>query len=66
MEESEAEMSALRLRRGVETAQRRLSTVACPDQTALLARFFKTAPGQYGERKRRAYLDGALRRTKQV
>lgn len=32
-----------------KTAQQRLRSFACPEQAALLARFFKTGPGQYGE-----------------
>jgi len=30
-------------------AQQRLGSLACPKQAAILARFFKTGPGQYGE-----------------
>ena len=31
------------------TAQQRLRSLGCPTQAAILARFFKTGPGQYGE-----------------
>ncbi|MCY2995526.1 MAG: DNA alkylation repair protein [Planctomycetota bacterium] len=31
------------------TAQQRLRSLGCPKQAAILARFFKTGPGQYGE-----------------
>lgn len=38
---------------GLETdaqaAQRRLRSLGCPQQAAILSRFFKTGPGQYGE-----------------
>jgi 3-methyladenine DNA glycosylase AlkD len=30
-------------------AQQRLRSLGCPEQAAILARFFKTGPGQYGE-----------------
>ncbi len=30
-------------------AQNRLRSLGCPEQAAILARFFKTGPGQYGE-----------------
>lgn len=32
-----------------QTAQQRLRSLGCPKQAAILARFFKTGPGQYGE-----------------
>lgn len=32
-----------------KTAQQRLGSLGCPQQAAILARFFKTGPGQYGE-----------------
>ena len=32
-----------------EPAQQRLRSLGCPKQAAILARFFKTGPGQYGE-----------------
>jgi 3-methyladenine DNA glycosylase AlkD len=32
-----------------QTVQQRLRSLGCPQQAAVLARFFKTGPGQYGE-----------------
>lgn len=32
-----------------KAAQKQLRSLGCPEQAALLARFFKTGPGQYGE-----------------
>ncbi len=32
-----------------KAAQKRLRSFACPEQAAILSRFFKTSPGQYGE-----------------
>lgn len=32
-----------------QAAQQRLRSLGCPTQAAILARFFKTGPGQYGE-----------------
>ena len=32
-----------------KAAQQRLRSLGCPQQAAILARFFKTGPGQYGE-----------------
>jgi len=32
-----------------KAAQKRLRSLACPEQAAILSRFFKTGPGQYGE-----------------
>jgi len=32
-----------------QAAQQRLRSLGCPKQAAILARFFKTGPGQYGE-----------------
>jgi 3-methyladenine DNA glycosylase AlkD len=32
-----------------QTARQRLRSLGCPQQAAVLARFFKTGPGQYGE-----------------
>ena len=30
-------------------AQQRLRSLGCPEQAAILVRFFKTGPGEYGE-----------------
>lgn len=32
-----------------KSAKQRLAEIACPDHVAVLARFFKTGPGEYGE-----------------
>jgi hypothetical protein len=32
-----------------KAAQQRLRSLGCPEQAAILARFFKTGPGEYGE-----------------
>ncbi len=38
-----------RLSADAGTARKRLRSLGCPQQAAILARFFKTGPGQYGE-----------------
>jgi 3-methyladenine DNA glycosylase AlkD len=37
------------LRCDAKAAQQRLRSLGCPEQAAIVARFFKTGPGQYGE-----------------